>query len=99
LKILLTGATEFSERRLLRYRSCNGVNEICCITRLAMRSENLENVTWIRQDLNNKLDISLMPVKLDAIIQLAQSKNYRSFPEQALKDGLSKVVKALKRGK
>jgi UDP-glucose 4-epimerase len=38
---------------------------------------------WIKKDLTESFDDSLLPGRLDAIIHLAQSRFYRDFPEQA----------------
>ena len=35
-------------------------------------------------DLNDDFDFKLLPDKLEAVIYLAQSENYRNFPEKAL---------------
>jgi UDP-glucose 4-epimerase len=84
LRILLTGATGFIGNRLLEYLSSVGGNEVYCIARTAVQTGEGSVVTWLQQDLSRRLDISILPAKLDAIIHLAQSKNYRSFPEQAM---------------
>jgi len=84
LKILLTGATGFIGERLLKSLSSAQDNELYCTTRAAKKPGDRERITWIHQDFSKKLDFSLFPVRLDTIIHLAQSKNYRNFPEQAI---------------
>ena len=84
MKILLTGATGFIGSRLSKSLSSAKDNKLYCTTRSAKRSDAGEGITWIHQDFSQKLDFALFPVKLDTIIHLAQSKNYRNFPEQAI---------------
>lgn len=52
-----------------------------------VRSENINfkinsNIKLIKQDLNN-LDLDSLPSKIDAVFYLAQSKNYKDFPNYA----------------
>ena len=84
MKILLTGATGFIGSRLLKSLSSAQDNKLYCTTRAAKKPGDGESITWIHQDFSKKLDLSLFPVRLDTIIHLAQSKNYRNFPEQAI---------------
>lgn len=84
MKILLTGATGFIGSRLLKALSSAQGNELYCTTRAARKPYGRENITWVQLDLSQQLDFALLPARLDAIIHLAQSKNYRSFPEHAM---------------
>ncbi len=84
MKILLTGATGFIGGRLLEAFSMFDDDKIYCIARKTRPPDKIKNMTWIEQDLSQRLDLSLLPKKVDTIIHLAQSKNYRNFPEQAI---------------
>ena len=42
-----------------------------------------DGVRWVTQDLARGVDPTLLPAEVDAVVHLAQSKHYRSFPEGA----------------
>jgi UDP-glucose 4-epimerase len=80
MKILVTGATGFIGTYLVDELSSN--HDIYALSRS-------ECDTWdppihcIRQDLTMALDYDRLPQHIDAVIHLAQSRNYRAFPERA----------------
>lgn len=49
------------------------------------RDLSFRNTQIIHCDLNKKLDSSILPKKVDAIIHLAQSEHFRQFPDNAEK--------------
>ncbi len=78
LRVLITGAKGFIGNRLLsrlqrRYR-------LFALGRHLILNKQ-SPVQWIEQDLTQTLDCSRLPDRLDAIIHLAQSRQYRNFPE------------------
>ncbi len=80
MRILVTGATGFLGSRLVVHLARS--HEIWAVTRRLSLSE-LPQVRWLRQDLAaDAWDVEL-PREIDAIIHLAQSPNFRNFPESA----------------
>lgn len=77
MKILVTGATGFIGRHLIK--SLIGEHQLFCLARKKGRDE--PHIQWIRQDLSLPLDASLLPPEIDVIIHLAQSEHYREFPQ------------------
>jgi nucleoside-diphosphate-sugar epimerase len=80
MNILLTGGTGFVGRNLTK--SISKEHSVFCITRKT--NVSLESCNLILQDLSKPLDYSKLPVNIDTIIHLAQSPNYKQFPEKAL---------------
>ncbi len=80
LKLLITGAAGFIGSRM--------VSELTPYHHLfALYHENRPNltikgVTWIKQNLAEPLEEKALPVELDGIIHLAQSRHYRNFPDK-----------------
>jgi len=79
LKVLVTGATGFIGRHLIK--SLIGEHQLFCLARKKGRSEH--HIQWIRQDFSSPLDTSVLPTEIDVIIHLAQSEHYREFPERS----------------
>ena len=76
-KILITGATGLIGSRLVSLLHLTGKYEVIRIC----RDRNLENAIHI--DLNGDWSINQLPDRVDSIIHLAQSDDFRSFPEKA----------------
>lgn len=80
MKILISGATGFIGSRLIPKLSKK--HEIFAIARKNYKDLNLK-LNWIKQDLTRPLDYSKFPERLDTIIHLAQSRQYKDFPKKA----------------
>ena len=76
MRILVTGAEGFIGRRLVRDLAAE--HEVFGLVR---RPSTLARA--IQQDLSVGLDESRLPDRLDAVVHLAQSHNYRDFPDRA----------------
>jgi nucleoside-diphosphate-sugar epimerase len=80
-KILITGANGFIGNHLVRVLKER--HEIFGLVRKLSNESELIDVNWIEQDLTEPLEYSRLPKYVDAIIHLAQSKQYRNFPDGA----------------
>ena len=80
-KILITGATGLIGSSLIEPLS--SLFEVYAISRSTV-NEKIGNIKWHYADLSHDFDFKLLPDKLEAVIYLAQSENYRNFPEKAL---------------
>ena len=81
MKLLITGATGFIGSRLVRKLMSD--HELFCLTRQGGALPHHAHVHAIAQNLGGPLDPSRLPASMDAIIHLAQSRQFRRFPEQA----------------
>ena len=81
MRILITGVTGFMGSHLPQLLVRNHV--LCCTKRPLSIFQDAKQIIWIQQDLSEPLDHSRLPKRLDAIIHLAQSNNFRNFPEKA----------------
>jgi UDP-glucose 4-epimerase len=77
MRILLTGAAGFIGRHALA--RLDGEHDLYPVVRKAPDHSR----EWIVQDLAQRLDFSLLPERIDAVIHLAQSHRYREFPAGA----------------
>jgi UDP-glucose 4-epimerase len=79
-KIIMTGASGLVGSHLipLLAKTC----EIHMLSR-SKPSTSIRNVRYHNIDLSGEVDYSQLPPKVDAIVYLAQSDNYRDFPEKA----------------
>jgi nucleoside-diphosphate-sugar epimerase len=75
-RILLTGAGGLVGSHLLPL--LNEENEVYTISRKTIRNNN------IKIDFSKVWDTEVLPKNLDTIIHLAQSENFRDFPNQAI---------------
>lgn len=80
MHILVTGATGFLGSRLVEHLSHQ--HEIWAVTRRDP-PRGLLRVHWLRQDLANDVWDVALPAKIDAVVHLAQSPQFRNFPESA----------------
>ncbi|MBJ6609713.1 MAG: NAD(P)-dependent oxidoreductase [Candidatus Thiothrix moscowensis] len=81
MKFLITGANGLLGKNLISKISFN--NEITAIVR-TFPSEMHQGVHYIPLDLSNEFSEEKLPSQVDVIIHLAQSINFRNFPERAL---------------
>ena len=91
--ILVTGATGLVGSHLLEplSRFCN----IHAITRSKINNEILK-VKWYHEDLKDDFNIKILPANIEAVIYLAQSKDYKDFPKKAIDIFEINTVKLLK---
>src|SRR4030095_13942435 len=81
MRILVTGGTAFLGTSLLPMLAGH---EVFALTRSARPSGERDAVSWIEADLGGDLDTAKLPARMDAIIHLAQSDAYKSFPDGAV---------------
>jgi nucleoside-diphosphate-sugar epimerase len=80
MRVLVTGATGLIGRSLVRRLA--PANQVFAVSRRAI--PELEGVEWIRLDLSQPFDSAVLPGTVDAIAHLAQSDQYRDFPNGAM---------------
>ena len=80
MRILLTGATGFIGSRVLRRVAAR--HEIWALYH-THPGPDLPRVWWIRHDLSLDGLPKGLPDRVDVVIQLAQSRHYREFPQRA----------------
>jgi UDP-glucose 4-epimerase len=81
MKILLTGASGFIGRWLVK-RLCPE-HELFCLVRNGAALPKHQQVQMLPLDLGCRLDTTALPASVDAIIHMAQSRQFRKFPEAA----------------
>jgi len=79
MNLLVTGANGFIGKALLA--QLNTQHEIFGLVRDSSKCLELENVSYREHDLTRKLDINSLPKEIDAVVHLAQSNQYRNFPD------------------
>ena len=81
MRILITGATGFLGQHMLPML---GAHEVFAISRSSQnKNQYPANINWIEMNLSEAFDISKLPEQMDAVIHLAQSDQYRNFPDGA----------------
>lgn len=80
-KVVVTGATGLMGSNLLTLLAKKF--EVHAISR-SHRNPEIENVKWYNADLSSDIHISALPKKIETVVYLAQSANFREFPEKAL---------------
>lgn len=80
MRVLLTGGTGFIGSHLLPTLAAE--HEVVALAR-RRPPDTPEGVTWIERDLAAPFDASDLPARVDAVIHLAQSRQYRDFPAGA----------------
>ena len=78
-RILITGAAGFIGSRLVSILQTR--HELFALVRPKTPRKELPGVKWLELDLSQTLDQVRLPDRMDAIIHLAQSRQYRKFPE------------------
>jgi UDP-glucose 4-epimerase len=81
MRLLITGATGFIGGSLVDLLSPH--HELVCLISDRGRAKPYPNVVWVEQDLGKPFDGKKVPVPIDGIIHLAQSRHYREFPERS----------------
>ena len=81
MRLLITGATGFVGSRLVRKLMSD--HELFCVTQRDGALPHHAHVHAIAQNLADPIDPSRLPASMDAIIHLAQSRQFRRFPDQA----------------
>jgi len=81
MNIVLTGATGFIGRALAQRLLPD--HDVFCLTRQAGTLPAHPRLHAISQDLSQPLDSAHLPQSADVVIHLAQSRHFRTFPEQA----------------
>ena len=81
MKILITGASGHVGARAAEYL-CKD-NEVYAVVRSIPINSN-KKIIYKIVDLSSEWSADILPKKIDAVIHLAQSRDYRKFPEQAL---------------
>lgn len=81
MRILITGGTGFLGRFLIK--QLKEKNEIYAITKSNNNIFDENQITWIEKDIS-KISIEDLPRDIECVIHLAQSKEYKFFPEKAL---------------
>ena len=79
MDILVTGAAGFLGRSLCRQLCASGHR----VVGLGRRGPEDETVPWITVDLSSDGWIEALPRRIDAVVHLAQSDQYREFPAGA----------------
>jgi nucleoside-diphosphate-sugar epimerase len=98
MTVLITGATGFIGRRLVD--ALLPTEEVIGTTHELDHLRQEKGLDWIRWDIRNPAAPQAFPDHLDAVVHLAQTRDYRSFPELALEitrvnlDGLINVLEA-----
>ena len=80
MRVLITGATGFVGSRLVEHLADR--HEVYAMARRPPPPDLSARATWIEQDLR-AFDESALPDRIDGIIHLAQSAQYREFPAGA----------------
>lgn len=83
MKVLITGAAGFIGQNLLAEFEKNGTkNSVLAVSR-RLPNQTPANIEWLIADLNEHDWTTKLPkAGIDTVIHLAQSKNYREFPEK-----------------
>jgi UDP-glucose 4-epimerase len=81
MKILVTGASGFVGRTLVNRLMAE--HELFCLARNGAALPHHRNVHVLTNDLTKPMVTEEWPVALDAIIHLAQSRQFRKFPDEA----------------
>ena len=81
--ILITGSSGYIGKLLIKnLLSKSNKIKIYALVRENVIN-NLDNVIYIKCDLSNISFSKILPLNIDVVIHLAQSNNYRLFPEKA----------------
>ena len=81
MRILLTGATGLIGSRLIS--RLLGKHDIVALGRRPPETVPRGAVDFIQQDLTEGVDLRVLPARIDAVVHLAQPRQYKDFPERA----------------
>lgn len=81
MRILITGVNGFIGRHMAKFLSAR--HEVLGVTRASTSLDDLFAIKLISADLSAPGFVDLLPSGIDCIIHLAQSTQYRNFPEGA----------------
>jgi len=81
MRILITGVNGFIGQHMAKLLSAQ--HEVLGVTRAPKSDDNLLAIKSISADLSTSGFVNLLPSGIDCIIHLAQSTQYRNFPEGA----------------
>jgi len=81
MTILISGATGFLGQTVLA--SLAEMDEVVALHRPGSKPPPVTRVRWLAQDLAGDLSDSL-PIRVDAVVHLAQSRGHRRFPDAAV---------------
>ncbi|MEQ8532338.1 MAG: NAD-dependent epimerase/dehydratase family protein, partial [Imperialibacter sp.] len=79
-RVLVTGATGLIGHHLVQKLIQSNRFEVYAIGR---RRLDLPQVNTIVCDFSEKIDVEKLPPEMDIVVHLAQSENFRQFPESA----------------
>jgi nucleoside-diphosphate-sugar epimerase len=79
---LITGGTGLIGKRVVSFLTSKQENQVYALTRNSKIKNEFKNVNYIEKDLS-RFNTSTLPEEIDTIIHLAQSENFRQFPEMA----------------
>jgi len=79
MKILITGANGFIGQALCKKLSES--HQVFAMARSFKQASTTDNLVQISHDMTQPLNQADLPDKIDAVIHLAQSSQYRSFPD------------------
>jgi nucleoside-diphosphate-sugar epimerase len=80
MRVLVTGGSGFVGSRLVE--SLAAQHDVWVVGRTPV--QGARRVSWVHWDLASPLAGGTLPAQLDAVVHLAQSRDYRLFPESAL---------------
>jgi nucleoside-diphosphate-sugar epimerase len=78
MRVLVTGASGFVGREVLR--QLDGRADVFALSRTL---PDAPCAAWVEHDLLEPLEAAGLPDRVDAVVALAQSRDYRAFPERA----------------
>lgn len=81
MRIVVTGANGFIGRHLVAHLSER--HEVVALARLTPANDLAGAAEWVQLDLVEPLNSARLPRRVDAVVHLAQSRQYKDFPEGA----------------
>ncbi len=81
MKILMTGGTGFIGGALVKRLAPE--HELFCLVRKGGTLPSHPHIHAVQQDLGQSFDLNKFPRSVDAVVHLAQSKQFRKFPDEA----------------
>jgi nucleoside-diphosphate-sugar epimerase len=78
MRVIVTGATGFVGRAVLRALIRNGHEVVAVVRDRNAKLDNVETVVWDFDEIDRPMGL---PRQIDAIVHGAQARNYRTFPQ------------------